>query len=106
MYVAPNFKMADTELQIFDAYVKINGEEVHSGGAFEWRAGTFSHMVAEKIQDQQVKQVLLSDIKHSSEVTSEALSVISKLNKPETGFERINLLFVKLDEKISDTVVD
>ena len=106
MYLAPTFKMVDTEVQIFDAYVYINDEEVHSGSQFEWRAGTFSHMIAEKIQDQQVKKVEMYSIKHSSAVTSEALSVISKLNKPDTGFEKVDLVFVKLDEKISDTVVD
>ena len=85
MYLAPNFKMVDTELQIFDAYVKINDTEVHSG-QFEWRAGTFSHKIAEKIQDQQVKQVKMIAIRHSSVVTTESLSIISKLNKPDTGF--------------------
>ena len=45
-------------------------------------------------------------IKHSSVVTSEALSVISKLNKPATGFESIKLYFKKLDEELSETVVD
>lgn len=50
MYLAPNFKLVDTELQIFDATVGMNGKEVNSG-SFEWRAGTFGHMIAEKIQD-------------------------------------------------------
>ena len=88
--------MVDTELQIFDAWVKINDKIVHAS-QFEWRAGTFSHMIAEKIQDQQVKKVRMSDIKHSSEVTSEALSTILKFDKPDTGFEHIVLEFSKLD---------
>ena len=45
-------------------------------------------------------------IKHSSVVTSESLSVYSKLNKPDTGFEKIVMTFFKLDEKVSETVVD
>ena len=45
-------------------------------------------------------------IKHSSVVTSETLSVISKLKKPDTGFEAIYLGFDKLDKKISETVLD
>ena len=48
----------------------------------------------------------MSDIKHSSVVMSEALSLLSKLKKPDTGFERIGLLFSKLDEKVSETVLD
>ena len=75
-------------------------------GSFEWRAGTLSHKIAEFVQDQEVHSLEMSAIKHSSVVTSEALSVISKLNKPVTGFEKIELRFSKLDEKLSDTVLD
>ena len=39
-------------------------------------------------------------------VTSEALSVLSKVNKPDTGFEKLHLSFCKLDEKIKETVID
>ena len=39
-------------------------------------------------------------------VTSEALSVISKLKKPDIGFESIELRFCKLEEKVSETVLD
>ena len=45
-------------------------------------------------------------IMHSSVVTSESLSLISRLNLPDTGFEQLVLSFGKLDEKISQTVVD
>ena len=45
-------------------------------------------------------------IKHSSVVTSEAFSVILKLDKPNIGFESIDLGFCKLDEKVSETVLD
>ena len=48
----------------------------------------------------------MASIKHSSTVTSESLSVISKLRKPETGFEQVDLNFHKLDERISETVID
>ena len=39
-------------------------------------------------------------------MTSESLVVISKLKKPDNGFEILKLGFCKLDEKISDTAVD
>lgn len=45
-------------------------------------------------------------INHSSVVTSESLSVISKLRKPDRGFEKIELWLQKLDESVSDTVVN
>ena len=45
-------------------------------------------------------------IKHSSAVTSESLYIISKLNKPDTGFALLEFSFSKLDEKVSETVVD
>ena len=48
----------------------------------------------------------MDDIKHSSVVMSEALSVIFKLKKPDAGFEKIDLRFRKLDEKVSETVLD
>ena len=104
-YLAPNFKLVDEDPEFFDAYVDINGDEVNRGG-FEWRAGTLSHKITEAIQDQHVKSVRMECIKHSSIVTSEALSVISKLPKPDSGFESINFQFVKLEAKLSETVVD
>ena len=48
----------------------------------------------------------MADIKHSSVVTSEALSVLSKLKTPDTGIERMELSFYKLDETVKETVVD
>ena len=48
----------------------------------------------------------MREIKHSSEVTSEALYVISKLEKPDTGFEKISFSFSKLDDKVSETVLN
>ena len=48
----------------------------------------------------------MDSIRHSSVVTSEALSVISKLNKMAFGFQYIKLEFCKLDEKLSETVID
>ena len=104
-YMGPNFKLVDEDPEFFDARVEINGDEVHSG-SFEWRAGTLSHKIAEHVQDQEVTSIGMSDIKHSSVVTSEALSVISKLNKPDTGFEKIELGFSKLEQKVSETVLD
>ena len=48
----------------------------------------------------------MTEIKHSSMVTSEALSVISKLKKPDSGFESIYMTFFKLEDKVSETVLD
>ena len=84
-YLAPNFKLVDSELEVLDAKIQLNDKYV-SDEAVEWRAGTFSHMIVEAIQDQQVKQVKMKTIRHSSVVTTESLSIISKLNKPDTGF--------------------
>ena len=39
-------------------------------------------------------------------VTSESLSVICKLNKPDTGFEEVAFSFSRLDEKVSETVLN
>ena len=89
-YLVPNFQLIATDVAFFDAIVYINdlSKKVHSGN-FEWRAGTLSHKIAEKIEDEPVKYLKITDIKHSSAVTSEALSVISKLKKPDTGFEKV-----------------
>ena len=48
----------------------------------------------------------MESVKHAAMVTSEALSVISKLKKPDTGLEKLGFEFLKLDEKLSDTVLD
>ena len=53
-YLSPNFKLVDADLEFFDAYVEIN-EAYGLKGSFEWRAGTLSHKIAEKIQDKTVK---------------------------------------------------
>ena len=39
----------------------------------------------------------MEKIKHSSVVTSEALSILCKLKKPDTGFETVLFEFEKLD---------
>ena len=104
-YLAPNFKLVGTDPEFFDAVVTLDDEEVHTG-SFEWRAATLSHKIAEKIQDKQVKKVQVTKIRHSSVVTSECLSVISKLRKPDSGFEKLELEFIKLDEPVSETVLN
>ena len=48
----------------------------------------------------------MQSIKHSAAVTSESLSIISKLEMPDTGLEELILIFMELEEKVSDTVVD
>ena len=63
-------------------------------------------MIAVKVPDQEIKYFRMDDIKHSSLVMSEALSMFSKLKKPDTGFEKIVLGFSRLDEKVSETVLD
>ena len=95
-YMVPTFKLVEADVAFFDANVEINRVDVHSGN-FEWRAGTLSHKIAEKIQDREVTRVRMSRIEHSSLVTSEALSVLSKLKKPDTGFIEVDFLFFKLD---------
>ena len=80
--------MTDEDPEIFFATFEINQKKV-SSGSFEWRTGTLRHKIAEAIKDEQAKKVRLFDIKHSSSVMSESLSIISQLNKPDTGFESI-----------------
>ena len=47
-YMVPNFKLVEIDVVFFDATVTIDGILVHSGH-FEWRSGTLSHKIAEKI---------------------------------------------------------
>ena len=47
-YMAPNFKLVDEDPEFFDARVKINGERLNYD-SFEWRQGTLSHKIAEKV---------------------------------------------------------
>ena len=49
-YLAPNFRLIDEDPEFFYASVKINNIEVHKGN-FEWRSGTLSHKIAEKLED-------------------------------------------------------
>ena len=97
--------MVDDDPEFFDAEVVINKIGINDGN-FEWRAGTLSHKITEAIQDQKVKSVQMTNIDHSFIVTSEAISVISKLPKPVTGFEFIRFEFLTLEAKLSETVVD
>ena len=93
-YMSPSFQLEDKDPAFFDADVFINNDDepMHKGN-FEWRAGTFSHKIAEHIRDETIKSVKIKFIKHPSEVTSEALSALSKFNKPSTGFEKLYLQF-------------
>ena len=91
-YMVPTFKLVEVDVVFFDATVIINDTDLQCG-IFEWRAGTLSHKIAEKIEDEEVKSLIMVEINHSSVVTSEALSVISKLKKSDTGFEKMYLTF-------------
>ena len=104
-YMVPTFKLVESDVAFFSAFVYINNRQVHSG-QFEWRTGTFSHKITEKIQDQEVSCLTITDINHSSVVTSEALSVLSKFKTPDTGIKKMKLSFYKLDEPVKKTVVD
>ena len=97
--------MLNDDPEFFEADISVNDKYVGKG-SFEWRTGTLSHRIAETIQDDTVKSFRMGNIKQSSEVTNEALSVISKLKKPATGFEKVEFSFRKLDEKLSETVFD
>ena len=46
--MAPNFKLIDEDPEEFDATVSINNKQVNND-IFEWRQGTLSHKIAEKI---------------------------------------------------------
>ena len=103
-YMVPNFKLVDEDPAFFDAIVFINFDQENEdenepaiSGSFEWRAGTLSHEIAAGIQDDTVENFVYTNITHSSVVTSESLIVISKLKKPDTGFEGVFLGFAKLD---------
>ena len=104
VYLAPNFKLIEEDPTFFDAMVQINGKFVSHG--FEWRAATLSHKITEAVDDSEVTSFDFKMIKHSSEVTSEALSVFTGLKKPNTGFEKILLGFCSLENQVSETVAD
>lgn len=105
-YLVPNFKLVDEEPVFFDGGVSLNYADVYEGN-FEWRAATLRHKIAEKVEDETHNRVQLFRTKHSAAVTKEVISVLSKLIKtPETGLEMVVLTFFKLDEKVSETVVD
>ena len=63
-------------------------------------------MIIEAIQDQEATSICMESVKHSSLVTSEALALLSRLNKPENGFKELSLSFQKLDQKVSETVLE
>ena len=65
------------------------------------------HKVVQAIEDEPAMDIVLDSFKHQSAVTSEALSVLSTLNKPPTGFRKLSFYhWWKLDTEVSPTVVD
>ena len=66
-----------------------------------------SHKITEALDGDSLTGVGLGYIQHSTAVTNEALGVLSRLMKPGQGFKKLQLIeFMKMDEKLSDTVVD
>ena len=59
------------------------------------------HKIVEKIEDDEVRDIALTLVRHSTAVTNECFSMLSNLNKPETSFEKLQLHFMCLDEKVS-----
>ena len=61
----------------------------------------------EAIGDEPAKEIVLNSIFHTCAVTNEALSVLSALQKPPTGFSKLKFDFWKtLGERVSPTVID
>ena len=104
-YLNLDFQLVEEEVKTFDGYVNINGKNCIAT-EFEWRPAVFSHKIAEAIEDELAEKLDLRSFKHPTAVTNEALSVLSTVNKPETGFKELSMHFEKLDEKIGPTVVD
>ena len=60
------------------------------------------HMILQTIQEKPVESIVTKYFNHPSTVTSEALSVLSSLKKPSTGFSSVTLEnWERLDDKIS-----
>ena len=72
----------------------------------EWRAAALSHKISEHLQDQIATKLSFEYINNPSTVTSEALSVLSKLKTPAKGLESFEFSLIKLEEKLSETVFD
>ena len=104
-YLDLDFKLVDEDVAVFDGKIELNGKMV-TERQFEWRPATLSHMILQAIEDEPVTDIVLKDFMHPTAVTNEAFSVLSKLNKPTTGFEKLEVQFNKLEEKMSSTVVD
>ena len=104
-YLSPSFKLIDEDPAFFDADLSINGKEAVLD-SFEWRTGTLGHKILQATEDSLVEGIEMNQIKHSAQVTSETLSIFAKLNIPETGLNKLRLEFNKLDEKVSETVLD
>ena len=98
--------MVEKEFPVFDGKIKINGQEV-TQGAVEWRPATMKHKMLQALGDEPAKDILLEAFDHPCDVTNEALSVISTLHKPETGFNSLTIMDWKtLNSKVSPTVID
>ena len=60
------------------------------------------HMILQTVQEKPVESIVTKYFNHPCTVTSEALSVLSSLNKPPTGFTRVTLEnWERLDDKVS-----
>ena len=104
-YLSPQFRLVDEDPEFFDAEFAINDDYVVKD-SFEWQTGTFSHKITEAIDDAEVEKIDMERVQHSAEVTSEAISVLSTLRKPEKGFQSLSFSFLRLSEKVSETVLD
>ena len=104
-YLNLDFKLEDEDVPIFDGIVVINQSEVASG-KFEWRAATLKHKIVQEIDDRQANDIDISNFNHPVAITNEVFSILSTLNKPDTGFETLTFGKIDLEEKMSPTVVD
>ena len=77
-----------------------------ASGNLEWRAATLKHKIVQEIDDRQAKDIDISNFNHPVAITNEVFSILSTLNKPDTGFETLTFGKINLEEKMSPTVVD
>ena len=95
-----DFKLTGHQVELFNGNISINSKGVCEGG-FVWTIGTLNHKIAKAIDGEPAEDIKLMSLDSKAAIMDEALSVLSKVEKPQTGFRSLCFTFLSLDEKIS-----
>ena len=109
VFLDSSFKLTDDNVEVYHANTIINGQAVtDENRRFEHSPCVLTHMVLDKIGEDQITEIRLERPNLATSQMNETLATYTSLNIPETGLSKLELnrFLENLTELLSSTVLE